>query len=520
MTQWMERIKTSLGEITGLASLLIGFGMGVTGVSPTPWPQTTAVVLMVLSVVFLAKQGWNRITHKSDLLIAGDIRRLAWSEQFADPFRSRNRIPYSLPLTRRRMEAMILGLMFLGTLSLAMTKFPSMLVEINPAIATGEWKASCEGDGAPQSLLIVVAGFFETDTPLLFEQRLYDQLTSRSRWLGHIRVCQSEQVIKNRSEAIAFGEQTKASIVIWGRSDPSVYEVNIEVAEWDLPQYDLRSFPTVEAKTSAFQATEPLRTSFLAEYVLSQILYLRGDVTGARELLAAALEPEQIDSLKAKPENKKDLAEAFLLLGYFYDRLGSPEPDLDLAIDYYSYALTIDDTSYSVYLNRGQAYRSMGQSEKAIQDFDAAVTLTRDSRPDLASAALVNIAWIYVDKDTTRANEFFEQAIALDPVLGHTQRGQARLSAWKEPGLAAQDFEEALKSNTSDPYLYHFLGQAQVLNNEPQAAIQTYQDAISTATWEAGDRDIMIEDLRGLEEAYPQTSQTVNRIIKMLQSAG
>ena len=248
-------------------------------------------------------------------------------------------------------------------------------------------------------------------------------------------------------------------------------------------------------------------------------MYLRGDTKAGRELLANTLSSEQINELKKNPENKEDISEAYFLLGYFYDTSVSLEPDLNLAIEYYSKTLDIDDTYYSAYLNRGKAYQNNKQYEQAVEDYKTAASLTKNSRPDLASAALINAAWIYADTDSTLANDFFAQAITLDPVKGYTQRGLARLFTWKRSDQAIEDFSEALTLDKSDPYLYHFLGEAQLINDQPEDAIQTYQKEISAAEWEPDDRDSIIDDLRTLAQSYPNTDQTVMRIIQILKSA-
>jgi tetratricopeptide (TPR) repeat protein len=518
MPHWIEKIKSSIGEITGLVSLLVGYGMAIRGMSPTPWPQTTAVLVVIVSTAFLCRQWWFRITRQSGLLLLKpESNQLPWLGQLIDPFRSRGHRSYSLPLTRRRIEGVLLSGLILGTLTFPATKIQAIQTEINPAASDVTFK-DCQGDGSPGALLIVVAEFYEIDTPLNFEVRLYEQLASRVKWLGRIRVCRSEKVIKDQPEAIEFGGKEKAAIVIWGRSDPALYEVNIEIPKWDLPDYEWRSFPTPEAQTSTFQASEPLRTSFFVEYILSQILYLRGDTSGARELLAVALASEQIEKLRNNPENKEDISEAYFLLGYYHDSPASPEPDLDLAIEYYSQALEINENLYSARLNRGKAYQRNKQYDMAVQDFKTAASLIQDSNPRLASAALMNAFAVYADTDPSLAEDSFTQAVALDPLIAYRQRGANRM--FTQPRLAIEDLSSALALDTSDPFIYHFLGQAQLMNGQPEDATRTYQQAISAAHWKKGDRDSMIVDLNDLGKNHPSLGKVVPTIIELLRAAG
>jgi tetratricopeptide (TPR) repeat protein len=327
-------------------------------------------------------------------------------------------------------------------------------------------------------------------------------------------VCQTDKIITDQPEAIEFGKKAKAAVVIWGRSDEALYEVNIEIAEWDLPEYEWRPFPVSEAKSSEFQMKEPSRTGFLTEFILSQLLYLRGDTSGARDLLSEALSSEQVDELKQNPDNLKDLADAYFLLGYFYDS------DTNMAIKYYSKALDLDNTLYPAYINRGKAYEQNEQPELALEDYKKVVLLTKDSEPDVAAKALINLAWLYANIDQAIAEGYFTEAIALDPVKGYPQRGQARLFRWQQKKQAIEDFSEALKLEKTDPYLYHFLGKAQLINNQPEDAIQTYENAISAARWEPDDRDIMIDELRLLADGLsPELRTAIEEIVNLLKSA-
>jgi tetratricopeptide (TPR) repeat protein len=178
----------------------------------------------------------------------------------------------------------------------------------------------------------------------------------------------------------------------------------------------------------------------------------------------------------------------------------------------------MDDTLYRAYINRGKVYQSNEQQELAIADFQTGASLAADSQPRLAAGALINLAWFYVDSDRSFAEDYFAQAILLDPVEGYSQRGLARLSNWQQITLAIDDFSKALALDNTDPYLYHFLGQAQLINNQPGDATQTYQNAITTANWRPGDKENLVNDLRILEKD-PKLHQAVLLIRDKLESA-
>lgn len=519
MSQWHELVKNHITEVTTTVTILIGFAIGITGVSPTSLPQTTSMLLVIVSAIILLGKWWPRISKQAELLLIKPAGTpLSWLERSIDPFRTASRLSYRLPLRNRYVEGVLFLITILGTTAFSVFRVPAAIREVFPSASPAAMMA-CKGDGSSKSMLIVVADFHEQTTSLNFEDHIYQLLASRSQWMGRIRVCRAEKIIEDQNQAIELGENAKAAVVIWGRSDEALYEVNIEVAEWDMPEYEWRPFPTSEARTAAFQTSEPFRTGFLTEYILSDLMYMRGDTSGARDLLSKALSPEEVEKLKDNPENDEDLAEAYFLLGYYYDFSASSDPDLDLAIEYYSQALNIDDSLYSAHLNRGKAYQRNQQNELALEDYKTAASLTRDSRPDLAAAALDNAAWLTAETDPILANGFFEQAIALDPLKGYTQRGLARLFTWNQPDQASDDFSKALEFEETDPYLYHFLGEAQLINNRPDEATQTYKKAIAIAEWEPGDRDAMIDGLRILVEKYPNLNQVVMQIISMLESA-
>src|SRR5215216_6014087 len=100
MFQWTQRIKGHIQEIVSLVGLITGYGMAVTGQSPTPWPQTTAVAIVIVSTLFLWAQWWPRISRQSNLLLLGSTAtQISWLESLFDPFRTSSRHSYALPLT-------------------------------------------------------------------------------------------------------------------------------------------------------------------------------------------------------------------------------------------------------------------------------------------------------------------------------------------------------------------------------------------------------------------------------------
>jgi tetratricopeptide (TPR) repeat protein len=517
MFHWIQRIKDHVQEIISLVGLITGFGMAVTGKSPAPWPQTTAVLIIIVSTLFLWGQWWPRISRQSSLLLLDTANiQISWLKSLFDPFRRSSRRSYALSLTHRRVEGAILLGLTLGALVLSSFRLSAVAVEVFPS--TLPIPMTCVGDGSPQALRIVIAEFNKVGSSPLLEDRLFDLLTEHSKWMGRVHVCRTDTVIKNQSEAIKLGKEAQAAIVVWGRSDPALYEVNLEVAEWDLRNVNFRSFPTPEAMTPEFQLREPLQTSFLAEFILSDLFFLHGETIAARELLEAALRSAHDEGLDQEPENEENFAVAYFQLGYFYDESTSSSPDLNLAIENYSRSIAIDDTFYGAYLSRGQAYQRNGQAGLAIADYETCASLAKESKPSLAAAALTNLAWVYVESDRPLAEDYFAQAIVLDPVRGYAQRGLARSGNWQQTTLAINDFKKALAIDDTQPRLYDFLGRALLLDNQPEEAIRTYQKAIEVAHWQPGDKDTLIDNLHAMGED-PTPNHAVATIINSLESA-
>lgn len=512
LSQWLDLIKNHITEATTTVTMLAGVLIGVTGVSSLP--QTTSLLLVVVSTILLPGKWWPHITQQADLLLIKPTSQpLNFWQRLMDPFQATARKSYKLPLHNRRLEGLLLLIIFLGTSAFSLSRAPGVKAEIFPSSWPGEITA-CNGDGSRQALLIVVADFDEQATSLNLEDNIFRQLSSESQWLGRIRVCKTSAIITNQPEAIELGKDAKAAIVIWGQSDEALYEVNIEVAEWDMPDYEWRPFPTTDAKSPEFQMNEPAKTSFLAEFALSHVLYLRGDTDGALEFLSNALLSENVDEIKQNPGNLKDLANAFFLLGYL------SEPDFDSAVKYYSEAKSLDPEIYPAYINLGIAYQEIGQIQLAMEIYEEVVYLTKDKEPDTAAIALINLAWLKAGEDQTAAEEYFSRAINLAPAKGYSQRGLARLFRWNQTEAAIADFSEAVKLESTDPYLYHFLGKAQLINNQPDDAIQTYEKAISVARWEPDDRDTMIDELRLLAKGVsPESEAAIEKIIEELLTA-
>jgi tetratricopeptide (TPR) repeat protein len=513
----MKQIGNLLGEVSGFVVAIVAYLMAVTGQSPGPLPQTTAVFTVVVTTLALWAWRWSQITRQKPapegkVLVTGKVpdkpQLRSLGDRLLDPFRSSGARSYALSLTRRRVEAAGLALLTLATATWTGFAMPDLVSELAGPTPSPSLPMTCLGSKESTALQAVIPTFNRAEgaPDLQLAERLFDQLSEYI--VGDVAVCRVAQVVSNRGEALDLGRQTTAAIVIWGRIDVAVFEVNLKVADWDLPDRTLPPLPSEEAADSTFQIREPLHIRFLTEFTLSQILYLDNRPEEAREMLERALVTARQEGLDE--ENPKDLAEAYFFLGFLFDTRISPNPDLERAIEAYSQAAELDPTFYRTFLNRGFAYAALGETDQAVADY----TVLIEAESPLAGPAYVNRAQLQPTHKLAESD--FEAAIQLIPLEGLVSRGRFRLWKWNDPPGAIEDFQQALRLTSEDPYLYHDLGQAQLIANRFDAAIQTYSDAITYMTPE--DRDIIVEELGWLAEDNPHLKEPVAAIIAKLQA--
>jgi tetratricopeptide (TPR) repeat protein len=120
------------------------------------------------------------------------------------------------------------------------------------------------------------------------------------------------------------------------------------------------------------------------------------------------------------------------------------------AIAHFTKALSISGQLPNAYLQRGNAYRTLGDMDAALADYQAAV----DMSPGLA-AAHNGIAIVYVERhDTRHALEEFNKSISLQPTVeAFYQRGQI-LEAQGEHEKAIADYDRAIAEEPDAPYMY------------------------------------------------------------------
>jgi tetratricopeptide (TPR) repeat protein len=120
------------------------------------------------------------------------------------------------------------------------------------------------------------------------------------------------------------------------------------------------------------------------------------------------------------------------------------------AVVHFTRTLNISPQRPEAYLERGNAHNSLGESDAALADFQAAA----DLNPSLADAHN-GIALIYVERhDSRHALEEFNKSIVLQPTIeAYYQRGEI-LEAQGEHRKAIDDYDQAIALARDAPYVY------------------------------------------------------------------
>lgn len=510
------------GEVSGYVAVIVAYVLAVSGRSPGPIPQTTAIITVLVTTIVVWVWRTNRIMRRE--VRAADAALVHPAAAKPDPHVRVNRLlepflgpgdpPYAMSLVRRRAELAFLTILTIAATAWSASRVSAAIPEFTGLRGSAAAAFTCLPAVNARGPRVVIADFEEASPQYasLIENRLFDALTEDLD--GSRTICRLRQAVGTRQEARTLGQQTQAVLVIWGRSDV-VFDVHLELANsrsnaWDVPGRNLPPLPSDELADFEFAVREPDRLSFLTDIVLSQVLYLDNKTASARQLLGEALERAEAQDLGQN--NARDLGEAYLLLGYMVDPYANPtQADLQQALAAYSRSLELNPDLHAAALNRGKAYEALGELDLAIADYDTLIA----ARGQLAADAAVNRA--YLQTDRSAAERDFALAIQLDPLLGHWHRGVARQDLWDDLAGAVEDFAAAVKLGPQDDFYYESLGEAQLLAGQDAAARETYRDLVSRLDRTA--RQGLIERLEALALEQPDVAAGVTVILAELRGA-
>lgn len=412
--------------------------------------------------------------------------------------------PYSLPLPKRRMEAGIVAALTVFTIGWTGFNISGVVTELttNPSLI-------CSYEGGEDNLVILVADMLESGSgpSLLISDKIYESLVLGQK-AGQYDVCRLTEPIKLSTIAAEKAQEHEADIVIWGRIDV-IYEIHLEAPALSNPHRTLSEVSSEEAASVEFQLKEPGHISHVTKFTISEILFLRGQVSDAQlnqnELLTG-LARNGLDKT-----NPKMMAEGYFLLGLFYDPDFSENPDEERALDAYQKAAELDPTLYAASFNRGLILLFANRTEEAVTEFTHVIEGNEDG---LKADALINRAGLLSDP-AARLHDL-NLAIEIDPAEGYFFRGIERMNQEDYQG-AIEDLEQAVNADPQGYYNYHLLGQAQLYAGEMEAAKQTYVRILPTLDEET--RTQVIIELQEAAQATPEIAPAVEQIVIDLQSA-
>ena len=169
---------------------------------------------------------------------------------------------------------------------------------------------------------------------------------------------------------------------------------------------------------------------------------------------------------------------------------------------------------------RGEAYLELSALGPAMQDFGTAIGLD----PTLAEAYLGRGRAEYILKEWTAALSDFDRAIEANSDLAdaHAWRGFL-LAEWGEYGRALEGLQQAVAVDASSAWYHTLLGQALLLNGDPEGA----QGEFTVALWldarridayvgramtqaELGDLEAALADLESALDIAPYSWMALN----------
>jgi tetratricopeptide (TPR) repeat protein len=171
-------------------------------------------------------------------------------------------------------------------------------------------------------------------------------------------------------------------------------------------------------------------------------------------------------------EDPRGVAFAYTNRGLAFHKMGQ----LDRALEDYTAAITLQPNEYLAYTNRGITFKEMGQLDRAIEDYTSAIAV----KPTLYSAYNNRGIAFHAKGQLDRAMQDYNTAIALKPFLAdaYTNRGWV----FEEMGQldrAIQDYDTAIALAPSQSTAYNNRGIAFKKMGQLDRAIQDYNTAIA-----------------------------------------
>ena len=186
----------------------------------------------------------------------------------------------------------------------------------------------------------------------------------------------------------------------------------------------------------------------------------------------------EMQSYKSESAEKRTLSDGVFQRGNFLVMLGQT----DIAIEAYSDAIELTSIHPAYYLNRGVAYREVGDLSKALEDYNTAIQLKDDF-----AEAYNNRGRIHSNTgDSSKAFEDYNTAIRLNPNFAEAYNNRGVAYGIKgQIDKAIEDFDKAIGLNPAFADAYCNRGNAYLLTGDVDKAIEDYSLSIKYAPKDA-----------------------------------
>ena len=315
--------------------------------------------------------------------------------------------------------------------------------------------------------------------------------------LEHIQVTISDEAVDDRDIALQLGEQTQATLVIYGQYDSG--RVLVEFAH--PPDQTLFADPDLREHTVSLDDLAEAINTDLPHQVRSLVLIALGQLhlNNDEPDLAQPLLRQARDNLEADPA----FSETTWALVNFYlgiSQQHSHPPQLDAAIDAYGEAIDHWPTMLSSRLNRSAAYEMRDKPDDLKQALNDA-NLIIEAAPDwglaynnrasirLSLGGAENLALALADLEQTLAMEPDLPEAFLNRALIHFAQGQTM-------DTIRPDIDQALALRPDYGNAFNFLCWGYSLEQQPDQALAHCQKAVALEP-----ENNQFKDSRGLAQA-------------------
>lgn len=307
---------------------------------------------------------------------------------------------------------------------------------------------------ADDETLIIVTDFADRSegkyTGIDPAQYIYEQLAERVRQDGlSLRVERLHQTVDDNT-ARMVGARYGATLLLWGWYDAvgitsRLEHINIAEAIPGCPiceesRLRLAAPETIEFQQNIF-ATLPDRATYLVYFALGMGSGIRGNLDMALTYFSNALDIAELGTSGITAD------ETCFYQGNIYMSRGQYE----LAVEKYTYAITLNPDFYMAYNNRGYTYFEMNEYEKTLDDFNRALELNPEDAMLYNNRGLV---YSQIEQDD-KAIADFDRALELDPEFDDAYHNRGLTWAMMDEfEKALDDFSRTLELDPEDVEAY------------------------------------------------------------------